>query len=191
VELGTEASGNSDVDLAVATDGTLYFVTMTYDRQGNEGRGISMGISRDAGATWSWTAVSRSRFDDRPWVEVVPDGTAHLIWNDGDGVKHRVSHDAGRTWVTMPDVHDQGGSSHLAVGPSGEVAVRITPASASYNRFDTGVDLIAVSTDGGRSWTKRAAPGKRDWGPTLDAKGYTPRWVEPRGFDARGRLYSL
>jgi hypothetical protein len=191
VELGEQASGNSDVDLAVAADGTVYFVTMTYDRQVNEGRGISMGISRDAGATWSWTAVSRSRFDDRPWVEVAPDGTAHLIWNDGGGVKHRVSHDAGRSWVTLPDVHDKGGSSHLAIGPSGEVAVRVTPLSASYNRFDAGVDLIAVSGDGGRSWTKRTAPGERDWGPTWDAKGYTPRWVEPLAFDARGRLYSL
>jgi hypothetical protein len=102
VELGIEATGNSDVDLAVATDGTLYFVTMSYERQVNEGRGISIGVSRDAGATWSWTAVSRSRFDDRPWVEVAPHGTAHLIWNDGGGVKHRVSNDGGRSWTTPP-----------------------------------------------------------------------------------------
>jgi hypothetical protein len=67
----------------------------------------------------------------------------------------------------------------------------VDDASASANRFDAGVDLIAVSSDAGRSLTKRAAPGERDWAPTLDAQGYTPRWVEPLGFDALGRLYSL
>jgi hypothetical protein len=149
-----------------------------------------MGVSSDAGATWRWTDVSRTRFDDRPWVEVAPDGTAHLIWNDGSGVHHRVSRDRGLTWTNPGDVHDKGGSSHLAIGPKGELAVRVAPISASYNRFDAGVDLVAVSTDGGVTWAKREAPGTRDWGPTYDAKGYTPRWVEPLAWDASGQLYS-
>jgi hypothetical protein len=39
--------GNSDVDLAVATDGTLYFVTMTYDNRLNEG--VNINIRRQPG----------------------------------------------------------------------------------------------------------------------------------------------
>jgi hypothetical protein len=194
VDVGTEevgAVGNSDVDLAMAADGTLYFVAMSYDRKTYEGTGISLGVSRDAGASWQWTALSRARFDDRPWVEVAPDGTAHVIWNDGSGVKHRVSRDRGATWTDAGPVHDKGGSSHLAIGPRGELAVRIAPISASYNRFDAGVDLVAVSTDGGATWDKRKAPGERDWAPTWDAKGFTPRWVEPLAWDGAGRLYSL
>jgi hypothetical protein len=193
VDVGTEvdgAVGNSDVDLSVAPDGTLYFVVMQYDRAAFEGRGISIAVSTDAGATWQWTPLSRARFDDRPWVEAGPDGTAHVIWNDGSGMKHRVSRDRGRTWTDPGAVHDKGGSSHLAVGRRGELAVRIAPISASYNRYDAGVDLIAVSLDGGTTWRRHAAPGTRDWAPTWDAQGFTPRWVEPLAWDARGLLYS-
>ena len=50
-------------------------------------------------------------------------------------------------------------------------------------------ELVGVSTDGGRTWQKRAAPGDRDW-PSKD--GGTPttrRWVEPLAWDASGALY--
>jgi hypothetical protein len=136
VNVGTEASGaigNSDVDLAVARDGTLYFVTMVFDRKAEEGTSVSIGVSKDVGATWSWTLLSKTRFDDRPWVEVAADGTVHVIWNDGSGVCHAVSQDGGNTWTERPRIHAQGGSSHLAVGPNREVAVRVTPLSASGN----------------------------------------------------------
>jgi hypothetical protein len=202
VTVGTEESGavgNSDVDLAVARDGTLYFVTMTFDRKVLEGTGVSIGVSRDVGATWSWTRLSKTRFDDRPWVEVAADGTVHVIWNDGSGVCHVVSQDAGKTWTERPRIHDRGGSSHLALGPNREVAVRVTPLSASGNRFDTGVDIVAVSTDGGATWQKHAAPGQRDWSPLVDTsvtpprwvESAQPRWVEPLAWDAQGDLYSL
>lgn len=190
VDVGPDAEGNSDVDLAVAPDGTLYFMTMIYDRQANEGRQITMGVSRDAGASWRWTVLSKTRFDDRPWVEVAPDGTAHAIWNDGSGVSHVVSRDRGATWSAAKRIHDRGGSSHLAIGPAGELAVRVTPLSASGNKYDQGVDMIAVSTDGGATWRKHPAPGERDWSPDFMSDA-TPRWVEPLAWDAAGRLYSL
>jgi uncharacterized protein (DUF736 family) len=192
--VGSEADGaigNSDVDLAVARDGTLYFVTMLFDREAGEGRLITIGVSRDIGASWRWTTLSKTRFDDRPWVEIAPDGNAHVIWNDGSGVSHAVTRDRGATWMEMDRIHDQGGSSHLAIGPSGELAVRIAPLSASGNKFHPGVDLIAVSSDAGASWHKRPAPGERDWSPELEAPGITPRWVEPLAWDPAGQLYSL
>ena len=57
VNVGSEsdgASGNSDVDLAVGRHGTLYFVTLSFDRKTNEGTRISVGVSKDAGRTWRY-----------------------------------------------------------------------------------------------------------------------------------------
>ncbi len=194
VDVGTSADGargNSDVDLAVGPDGTLYFMVMGFDRTNKEGTHIAMGVSHDVGASWRWTSLSEDRFDDRPWVRIALDGTAHAIWNDGSGVSHAVSADGGRSWEERSRVHAVGGSSHLAVGPEGEVAVRITPMSASANRFDEGVELIAVSTDGGHHWMKHPAPGTRDWDPTWSDPTKVPRWVEPLAWDSEGTLYHL
>ena len=194
VAVGTEADGavgNSDVDLAVGPDGTLYFITMGYDRTRSEGTHIAIGVSHDVGATWAWTRLSTTRFDDRPWVEVAPNGTAHAIWNDGSGVSYAVSTDTGRTWREQPKIHPSGGSSHLAVGPAGEIAVRIVPLSASGNKIDRETDLVAVSVDGGATWQKHPPPGTRAWGFPLGNPKDLPRWVEPEAFDGRGVLYSL
>jgi len=193
VNVGTEADGavaNSDVSLAVAGDGTLYFATMEFDRNAGEGVHIEVGISKDMGATWHWSMLSEKRFDDRPWVAVAPDGTAHVIWNDGSGVYHSSTRDRGATWSAPQTIHAAGGSSDLAVGPSGQVAVRIVPTSAGGVRFTEGTDLIAVSADGGATWQKRSAPGERDWAPA-GTPGTVPRWVEPLTWDSTGALYSL
>lgn len=148
-------------------------------------------IGREQGADWSWTTLSTDRFDDRPWIEALPDGTLHVIWNDGAGVSYAVSNDNGRTWQERPRIHTKGGSSHLAVGPRGEVAVRITPVSASRNRMDEDTDLIAISSDGGSSWQLREAPGTREWTFPFNRNVGVPRWVEPIAWDAAGALYYL
>ena len=164
---------------------------MTYDNAVNEGVNINIGVSQDVGATWTWKQLSNTRWDDRPWVEVAPDGTAHVIWNDGDGVSHAVSTDRGKTWSERPKIHPQGGSSHLAIGPKGEVAVRITPLSASGFTHHPEADLIAVSLDASRTWTTHRAPGERTWTFPMSNKIPLPRWVEPIAWDAKGALYSL
>jgi hypothetical protein len=195
VDVGSPAQGaigNSDVDLATASDGTLYFVSMTFDRKSSQGTDINIGASRDTGATWTWTRLSQTRWDDRPWVEVAPDGTAHVIWNDGEGVSYAVSTDRGQTWVERLRIHSEGGSSFLAVGPKGEVAVRITPHSASGFKDHPNADFIAISVDAGKTWQKHRAPGQRTWTPMMELKsGGLPRWVEPIAWDAAGALYYL
>jgi len=183
------AVGNSDTDLAVAPDGTVYFVSMGFNRTTGEGTHITIGVSHDHASSWTWTYLAQSDRVDRPWVEIAPDGTAHVIWNDGDGVYHTVSNDGGHTWEERPKVNALGGSSHLAVGPTGQIAVRITPMSASGARIDADVDLIAVSTDGGQTWTRNAAPGTRIW--DVSEEGNIPRWVEPIAWDADGSLFHL
>ena len=190
VNVGTatsEAIANSDVDLAVAPDGTLYLVSMWFDNKTGEGTQIVIGVSRDAGETWRWTTLSKKRFDDRPWVGVARDGTVHVIWNDGS-VYHTMSRDGGKTWSTPQQICSQGGSSHLSVSADGAVAVRVTPLSASGNKFTEGVDLVLISTDGGTTWTKHSVPGERSW--AVLAAGATPRWVEPLAWDG-DHLYLL
>ena len=194
VNVGSEregAIGNSDVDLAVAPDGSLYFVQMGFDRSVGQGTHIAIGVSKDVGATWRWTMLSRTRFVDRPWVEVAPDGTVHVIWNDTSGVAYTRSSDGGSTWAPERRINDRGGSSHLAIGPRGEIAAHIVPIAASGNRIHEGVDLLAVSTDGGSTWRRYAAPGTRDWPTPGQLGGTTPRWTEPLAWDARGALYSF
>lgn len=195
VDVGTAAEGargNSDVDLAMAPDGTLYFISMGFNWKTFEGVRMAIGASSDLGASWNWTTLSEDRYDDRPWVEVAPDGTAHAIWNDGAGVCHAVSKDRGQNWEEWARVHPAGGSSHVAIGPEGEIAVRITPLSASGHKYDEGLELIAVSTDGGRTWITHDAPGTRGpWDATFSDPTIVPRWVEPLAWDADGMLHHL
>jgi len=51
------AIGNSDTDLAVAPDGTVYLAEMSFDRDKGEGLQMSIAASRDSGATWKWLAL--------------------------------------------------------------------------------------------------------------------------------------
>jgi len=183
------AVGNSDVDLAVAPDGTLYFVELTYDPRAQEGVQIAVGVSRDAGSTWRWSTVSRVRYDDRPWIRVTPNGAVHLIWNDGSGVLHTVSRDLGATWAPPSHISDRGGSSHFAVGPRGELAVHIIPGARGGAACNEGTDVVALSTNDGATWRKFPAAGSAR--PSGCRAGETPRWVDPIAFDRTGALYSL
>lgn len=202
VDIGTErdgAGGNSDLDFAVSPDGTIYLMTLVFDRAKYRGSSIRVAVSRDVGVTWRWTTLSETPGDDRPWIEIAPDGTVHAIWNDGAGVSHAVSTDAGATWRETERANPLGGSSHLAVGPNGEVAVRYVPLSASGNRFDAGVEGLAMSTDRGASWQRLPPPAPLAWSPLFDttvtppkaSMPEQPRWVEPLAWDSVGALFSL
>jgi hypothetical protein len=114
-------------------------------------------------------------------------------------VCHAISTDRGRTWTELERVNPQGGSSHLAVGPGGEIAVRVIPPSAANLRFDEAADLVAVSVDRGRTWDRHPAPGDLSFprvrDTTVTPHAYVPppqpRWVEPLAWDSAGSLYSF
>jgi len=187
--------GNSDVALAIAPDGTLYWAAMVFDRSKGEGVAVNVGVSTDDGVSWRWTTAVHTRFDDRPWIGVAADGTVHLVWNDGRGVHHSTSTDRGATFTEGVRASARGGSSAFAIGPHGELAVRVVPISASGNIFAPGVDQLAISTDGGVTWRAVAMPGTRDWRAFDDTSAAakttpaTPRWEEPVAFDSTGALY--
>lgn len=55
-----------------------------------------------------------------------------------------------------------------------------------------GVELVAVSIDGGKTWTKHPAPGTRTFRfPYSETEDPMPRWVEPVAWDSAGHLYYL
>ena len=113
VNVGTKAEGahgNSDADLVIDPDGVIYLLSMKYtefsvkeSRVTDRGH-IAVGVSKNAGETWQWKYISKNNFDDRPWIEITPDKTAHIIWNDGKGVHYVVSRDQGKTWQKRPHV---------------------------------------------------------------------------------------
>jgi hypothetical protein len=193
IDFGPAAAGllgNSDVDLAVSHDGVVYFANMSFDAKLSHGTQIAVASSRDAGESWTWSLLARTQGADRPWVKVAPDGTAHVVWNDGNGVLHTTSRDRGTSWAAASRIHHEGGSSHLAVSRNGSVAVRIIPLSASGNKIHPEAELIAVSRNGGKDWTKHNVPGRRTFRLDGDTS-LLPRWVEPIAWDSEGRLHYL
>lgn len=192
------AQGNSDVDLFIDKDGNIYLLSMTYtsiptdltgfDFSSMKGEQITLGISRDEGKTWKWQNISSGDYDDRPWIRETTNGDLHIIWNDGQGIHHSTSIDRGETWTRQAKVYPKGGSSFLASGKHGQLAVRVAPLSASGIKMDAGVDLLRLSLDNGKSWQDVNLPGDRSW--SQDFTGI-PRWVEPLAFDQADRLYSL
>lgn len=180
--------GVSDLDMAVAPDGTLYHAALLFDPKAFAGIRVGMGVSRDGGTSWDWTRIDSTRFDDRPWVKVARDGTAHVVWSTNHGVFHSTSSDRGITWSQPSIVNQVGGSSHLSVGPAGKLAVRIGPRPAlGDSLFHSEADQIAVSSDGGMTWRKHPPPERFDW----SREDAIPRWVEPIAWDSSGALYAF
>lgn len=177
------ALGNSDVDLAVDGAGTVYIVSLTYLREATL---LAAGASRDGGESWTWTLLDRGPAPGRPWVEAGPGGEVHAVWDHG-GVRHAITSDGGATWGEGPMVHGAGSAGGFAVGPGGELAVRVAPASGVgvHARFTPAADGVAVSEDGGLTWSLRPYPAQLDWDDQE-----TPRAFDPLGIDAAGTLYT-
>lgn len=185
------ALGNSDVDLAVGPEGTLYFASMTYTDLGHS---IAVGASPDGGASWTWNVLSAQPLVDRPWVAVAPNGEVHAVWNDGAVVHHASSADRGASWTERAPAHVRGGTGALAIAPDGTLAVRIIPPSGAGWTVHQGEDGVAVRGADG-AWAFRPLPGNRTYGSRPEAMlGTTAssldRWADPLAFDAAGTMYA-
>ena len=172
--------GNSDIDLTIAPNGSVHMAAMHWGDF--EGAGISVVSSRNGTDTWSWNRISQSSGDDRPWIRATPDGTLHLIWNNRKGINYVRSSDNGESWERQPIIYPEGTSSHFAAGPNGELAVRITPRTRTEAPEDPSKDYVAVSLDGGNSWSFNQVPGDR-------SSKSIHRHVEPIAWDVEGTLY--
>ena len=172
--------GNSDIDLTIAPNGSVHMAAMHWGDY--EGAGISVVSSRNGTDTWIWNRISQVLGDDRPWIRATPDETIHLIWNNRNGINYVRSSDNGQNWERQPLIYPEGKSSHFAAGPNGELAIRITPRAWTEAPEDPNKDYIAVSLDGGNSWSFNKVPGDR-------SSKSIHRHVEPIGWDNEGALY--
>ena len=60
-------------------DGTIYLITLVFDRPALEGVSVQVAVSHDVGTTWKWSRLSATRLDDRPWIEVAPDAPREQV----------------------------------------------------------------------------------------------------------------
>lgn len=185
------AVGNSDNDLAVGADGTLYYTSLSYYSpialpasppaappgapDSATTLTVVVGATRDGGASWTWTRLDEGGGRSHPWVAAAPDGRAHVVWADGQGIRHVVSEDRGATWAQEERVHTAGEAGSIVASPGGALAVRVSPIGSD-------ADGVAVSEDGGATWEFRAVPGDRT---DTGVRGF-----DPVAFDAAGLLYA-
>ena len=89
VNTGTEAdgaAGNSDLDMAVGPDGTLYLLTLMFDRAKYAGAGIRVAVSRDVGATWTkWKIADTPAIPYYPYLVAQSRGELVASWLTGKG----------------------------------------------------------------------------------------------------------
>lgn len=189
---GTPVDGavsNSDLDLAADAKGGFYLTALSYysvptpvapPADPATTLTVVVGATLDGGATWRWTRLDQGSARSHPWVAADPAGNIHVVWSDGQGIRHSASADRGATWRTLARVHatasEAGG---IVAAPDGTLAVRTTSLSKPPGPNDDG---IAVSKDGGATWTFRPVPAQR-------ASSQTPRGFDGASFDGAGRLY--
>lgn len=185
------ALGNSDVDLAVDSRGTVYLASTVYWRQGTT---LFLGATQDGGASWRWSLLDRGPSAFRPWLDVGPDDRPRVVWGHR-GIHQAYSSDRGATWTEGALVYPRGSPGGFDVGPEGNLAVRVIPLEG-VSALDSAVvreaDGVAVSRDDGATWRFQKLPGNRSWADTAGQGGDgVPRAFDPIVFDARGDLYAL
>jgi Neuraminidase (sialidase) len=117
---------NAEVEPQVAVDGSKVIAVFHQDRKSNGGaHGISIGFSKDGGATWGETPIALTacspntqsalsnmwRASD-PWVSFGPDGVAYFsalsfnisVPNNANAVAAATSADGGATWNNIQPI---------------------------------------------------------------------------------------
>lgn len=169
-EINNESPGDSrsaafeggDCDVAFDAAGTMY----TADTWLGD---LSVGSSRDGGATWSGTALAgTSPGVDRPWLVGGPAGTVHVTYQDlqsamPSAIWYTRSTDYGQTFtpaVPVATANSRGGftwQGNFVVSPDGNdlysVYTRRQGPSAGLDDNGPEAVTVAASHDGGTTWT--------------------------------------
>lgn len=191
---------HGDSDLLVTPDGTRHYVGMGLP--GKEGPGLPYHRKPGPDATWSEERGLQAQGEktDRPWMNHGA-GLMALAWNNyGVGENYvRVSADVGETWsdaMALPgEFHHHNGEPVVtdAVAPGGpvpSVGVEQSPRDASIYvpQGERNQLSLAVSSDGGTSWTRLGGPstaGNVSGIPSLAVDGagtlYVASAVDPSG----------
>lgn len=111
------APGGGDTDLALAPDGTIYYVDQWIGSQ-------SVSVSTDGGESWdSFQPVTTVPVVDRPWIEVDDEGAVYeVVHTFAPGVWVSKSVDRGKSWLQQVKASDDAAApSPLAIGRDGAV----------------------------------------------------------------------
>lgn len=152
------ALGISDPDTDASPGGRVYLIQLAVPFR----EPMSFVSWSDDGGT-TWTANPEPLpIADRPWIAAGPGGAVYAK-GDASGVWR--SADGGRSWQ----------------GPVGAHFGNLGVDKRSGAVYAGGSGTIAVSTDGGQTFTHRSAPGSAGlWEPAIDDAGnvYLPRFAE-------------
>jgi hypothetical protein len=204
-EAGLEPGGG-DTDVAVATaknalgNYNAYVASLTL-------ASVDVSTSADGGASWALNPAAALPIDDRPWIAATGTSTVCVSYLTAPGVLAPelglhvgCSHDAGATFTQLANGYDSSAAGsgcslgsrtgNLAFDPSGgylyAIAACGTVADAS-NPNPTGLHVIvvAVSTDGGKSFTDHVAYTNPD--VTADYQNQFPNVA----VDRAGNVYAV
>jgi hypothetical protein len=155
--------GAGDMSILVGPDGTLYHLGLA----GLAGP-VPFQTSTDKGESFAPAVdISGGVSADRQWLVRDGAGVLHATWRSADIVE-RSSLDGGASWSPLHHVEPAGGAGPMASDASG---------GTLYVAVDAGGTIVvAVSHDGGATWTDHAAASVPD-----DAYGFPIVAVDAAG----------
>jgi hypothetical protein len=181
---GVGASGG-DIDTAFAPAKTATGTYRIYTASLNLGS-VNVATSTDNGKTWTQTPVQAGLpVDDREWIAAYGPDTSLLTYHDigTDNIDVLRSDNGGQTYTqvaqAIPATDYKAGNNELgnlvidhnsgtgtATSPFYAYQSFVAPSSSSGSAYNEA--FLAVSADGGHTWTDRPIPCSTGWGGSLD-----------------------
>ncbi len=194
---GVGASGG-DIDVAIGSAKTTTGTYRIYSASLNLGS-VNVATSSDDGRTWSQTPVQAGiPLDDREWVAAFGADTSLLTYHDiaTDNIDVLRSDNGGQLYTqvsrAIPDgnykananqhgnlVIDRVNTRGAAPGQFWAYQSFVAPHDANTSAFDEA--FLAVSNDGGRSWTDKPVPCTTAFGSTGLDHNFPNVSVAPNG----------
>jgi hypothetical protein len=181
---GVGASGG-DIDTAFAPAKTSTGTYRIYTSSLNLGS-VNVATSTDNGKTWTQTPVQAGLpVDDREWIAAYGPDTSLLTYHDiaTDNIDVLRSDNGGQTYTQIAQaipatdykasnnelgnlVIDHNSGTGTASSPFSAYQSFVAPSSSSGSAYNEA--FLAVSADGGNTWTDRPVPCSTGWGGSLD-----------------------